>query len=70
MIVPASPTATPADFNLAENTVRYLMLDPPQPEYDYRKFDFANDVKLLEPWGAIVNARNPDLSKFRKRAAR
>jgi hypothetical protein len=66
MIVPASPTAKPADFNLAENTIRYLMHTPPQPEYDYMKFDFDKDVKLLEPWGAVVNAKNPDLSKFRK----
>lgn len=70
MIVPASPTAKPADFNLAENTVRYLMLTPPQPEYDYMNFDFENDVKLLEPWGAVVNAKNPDLSKFNKRGGK
>ena len=65
MIVPASPGAKPADFNLAENTVRYQIFTPPQPDYDYHKFDFANDVKLLEPWGALANAKNPDLSKFR-----
>jgi hypothetical protein len=66
MIVPASPTAKPADFNLAENTLRYLVHTPPQPEYDYTKFDFEKDVKLLEPWGAVANAKNPDLSKFNK----
>jgi feruloyl esterase len=70
MILPASPGAKPADFNLAENTVRYLVHTPPQPDYDYQKFDFENDVKLLEPWGALANARNPDLSKFRKRGGK
>jgi feruloyl esterase len=70
MIVPASPEAKPADFNLAENTLRYLMFTPPQPEYDYMKFDFDRDVKLLEPWGAVVNAKNPDLAKFNKRGGK
>jgi hypothetical protein len=70
MIVPASPGAKPADFNLAEGTVRYLMTKPPQPDYDYQKFDFAKDPALLEPWGAVVNAKNPDLSKFSKRGGK
>jgi feruloyl esterase len=30
-IVPAQPGAKPADFNLAECVLRYLVLDPPQP---------------------------------------
>src|SRR5215510_4235345 len=33
-IVPAQPNAKPADFNLAEGIMKYLVLDPPQPEYD------------------------------------
>lgn len=66
MIVPTSPTAKPADFNLAENTLRFLMHKPPQPDYDYMDFDFEKDVALLEPWGAVVNARNPDLGKFNR----
>jgi feruloyl esterase len=70
MIVPASPTTNPAVFNLAENTLRYLVLNPPQPEYDYQKFDFDKDVQLLEPWGALANAKNPDLSKFNKRGGK
>ena len=66
MIVPATPGAVPADFNLAENTMRYLVFDPPKPDYDYRSFDFTRDVGLLDKWAALGNAKNPDLSKFNK----
>ena len=45
-IVPAQPGAKPADFNLAEGVMRYLILDPPQPEYDFMKFDYDRDVAL------------------------
>src|SRR5690606_38039475 len=34
MIVPATPDAKPAVFSLGENTLRYLVLKPPQPDYD------------------------------------
>ena len=40
VIVAAQPDGKPADFNLAENTMRYLVHTPPRPDYDYR------DVRL------------------------
>ena len=70
LIVPAQPTAKPADFNLAEGLLRYLVFVPPQPDYDYREFDFDRDVGLLTQWGALANADNPDLSAFRDRGGK
>jgi Tannase and feruloyl esterase len=35
VIVATQPDSKPADFNLAENTMRYLVHKPPQPDYDY-----------------------------------
>jgi feruloyl esterase len=66
LIVPGQPDAKPADFSLAESTMKYLVFDPPRPEYDFRTFDFNRDVGLLERWGKVANANNPDLSAFRK----
>jgi hypothetical protein len=43
---------------------------PPQPDYDYRTFDFDRDPPLLEAWGKLVNATNPDLSRFRRRGGK
>jgi len=70
LIVPARPDVKPADFSLAENTMRYLVHVPPQPDYDYRTFDFDRDVHLLDAWGKQANATNPDLAPFRARGGK
>ncbi len=69
-IVPAQPDRKAADFNLAEGTLRYLVHTPPQPQYDYRSFDFERDIPMLDAWGQLVNADNPDLARFRKRGGK
>jgi hypothetical protein len=69
-IVPVQQDRKPADFNLAENIMRYLVFTPPQPEYDYRTFDFDRDAHLLDRWGKEVTASNPDLSRFRGRGGK
>jgi hypothetical protein len=66
VIVSPQPDAKPADFNLAENTIRYLAHTPPQPEYDYKTFDYDHDLHLLDAWSKQVDAKDPDLSKFKK----
>lgn len=70
LIVPAQPGRKAADFNLAENTMRFLVHTPPQPDYDYRSFDFDRDSHQLDAWGQLVNATNPDLSRFRNRGGK
>ena len=65
-IVPAQPGAKPADFNLAEGVMRYLVLDPPQPDYDAMTFDYDRDTALVERWSKLADAKEADLSKFRK----
>jgi hypothetical protein len=66
VIVAAQPDAKPADFNLAENTMRYLVHKPPQADYDYKTFDFDRDIHMLDDWSKQADAKNPDLSKFEK----
>jgi len=46
VIVPAQPGAKPADFNLAENTMRYLAHKPPQPGFHFEK---GRGVLLTDP---------------------
>ena len=70
LIVAAQPNGRPADFNLADNTMRYLVFDPPRPEYDFTAFDFDRQTGLLDRWGTLANANNPDLSAFRKRGGK
>jgi hypothetical protein len=70
LIVPTQPTAKAADFNLAENTMRYLVHTPPKPDYDYQTFNFDRDIRLLDNWSKQADAKNPDLSKFKKRGGK
>jgi feruloyl esterase len=70
VIVSTQPDRKPADFNLAEGIMRFLVLRPPQADYDYQKFDYDRDVHLLDEWGKQADATNPDLSKFRKRGGK
>jgi feruloyl esterase len=64
-ILPAQPGAKPADFNLAEGVVRYLVLDPPQPDYDTLTFDFGRAAATVARWSHIADAKQADLSAFR-----
>jgi feruloyl esterase len=64
------PSRVPADFNLAEGTMRYLVLRPPQPNYDYQTFNYDSDIHLLDDWSKLADAKDPDLSNFRKRGGK
>ena len=46
--------------------MRYLAHKPPQADYDYKTFDFDRDIHLLDDWSKQADAKNPDLSKFKK----
>ncbi len=70
LILPGRPDAEPADFNLAEQIMRYLVFKPPMPDYDFRKFDFDRDPPLLERWGKIADATDTNLEAFRKRGGK
>ncbi|HEV2703721.1 MAG TPA: tannase/feruloyl esterase family alpha/beta hydrolase [Steroidobacteraceae bacterium] len=70
LIVASQPDRKAADFNLAENTLRYLVHTPPQPNYDYRSFDFDRDTHMLDAWGQLVNATSTDLTRFNKRGGK
>jgi hypothetical protein len=70
LIVPRQPGTKPADFSLAESTMKYLVFPQPKPDYDFQTFDFDRDTGLLERWGKLANANNPDLSGFRKRGGK
>jgi len=70
VIVTTQPDRKPADFGLAEGTIRYLAPKPPKPDYDYQTFDFDHDIHMLDGWSKLADAKNPDLSKFKKRGGK
>jgi feruloyl esterase len=70
MIVSEQPNGKPADFGLAEDTMRYLVHKPPKPDYDYKTFDYDRDIHMLDEWSKLADAKNPDLSGFKKRGGK
>ncbi len=70
LIAPAAAGAKPADFNLAEGTMRYLAFQPPRPDYDYRQFDYDRDAELLDRWSRLADATDTNLSAFKKRGGK
>ena len=50
--------------------MKYLVFNPPNPDWDFHTFDFDRDVTLVDRWGQLANAKNPDLSAFRKRGGK
>jgi feruloyl esterase len=65
-ILSSQPDTKPADFNLAEGVMRYLILDPPQATYDTMTFDFDRDPALVARWSKLADAKDASLSKFRR----
>jgi len=70
VIVAREPGGVAADFRLADNTMKYLVFDPPRPDWDFRTFDFDQDIPLLTAWGQKANAKDPDLAEFRARGGK
>ena len=70
LIVSRQADAKPADFSLAESTMKYLVFPQPKPDYDFRTFDFDRDISQLDRWGKLANANDPDLSGFNKRGGK
>jgi feruloyl esterase len=70
VIVNTKPEGRAADFNLADNTVRYLWHVPPKPEYDTKTFDFDRDLGMQDAWGRLADAKDADLSGFRNRGGK
>lgn len=70
LIVSSRPGVAAADFGLAENTMKYLVNQPPKPDYDYKTFDYDRDIHRLDEWSKLADAKNPDLAEFRKRGGK
>lgn len=68
-VVPG-PDGRSADYNLAENTMKYLVFKPPRPDYDPMTFDFDRDPPLLEAWAREVDATSTNLDAFRARGGK
>jgi feruloyl esterase len=65
LVVPANPDSVPADFGLGQGIMQYMVSQPPQPDWDYRDFDFDRDPELLDQWSRLADATDINLRDFR-----
>jgi quercetin dioxygenase-like cupin family protein len=60
---------TGSHWDQAENVLKYLMLD--DPKWDFRTFDYDRDLPKAEArLGAMFDAFDPDLTRFRARGGK
>ena len=50
--------------------MKYLVLDPPQPEYDTMTFDYDKAGAAVARWSKLADAKDADISKFHKRGGK
>jgi feruloyl esterase len=65
LVVPANADAVPADFNLGQGIMQYMVFQPPRPDWDYRTFDFDRDPESLDRWSRLADATDINLREFR-----
>jgi feruloyl esterase len=67
-VIVSQSDAKPADFNLAENTMRYLVNNPPKPDYDYKTL-ISIATFICSTTGASLRTRKIQICRDSKVAA-
>jgi hypothetical protein len=69
-LLPPQPGGRALHLEFGESFLRYMAFGKPDPAYDWRMFDFDKDPQRMEGIRAIMDATNPDLSRFKNRGGR
>jgi len=65
-----APGGRSISYSFAETFFRYLAFAKPDPNYDFKSFNFQTDPEKLRPISNILDAKNPDLSRFKARGGK
>jgi feruloyl esterase len=65
-----APNGRTISVNFAETFFRYLAPSKPDPNYDLKSFNFETDPARLQTISNILDAKNPDLSRFKARGGK
>ncbi len=68
-IISPSPTGRTISYNFAESFFRYLAFPKPDPNYDFKSFNLETDLPRLQAISDVLDAKNPDLTRFKTRGA-
>jgi feruloyl esterase len=69
-IIPPSPNGRAIGFNFGETFFRNMAFGRPNQAYDWFTFDVDKDLDKIQSARAIVDATDPDLSRFRDRGGK
>ena len=71
-VVPAGAPAggRPIQANFGETFFRFMAFGAPKPQYDWLTFNLETDLDKIEPARALLDATNPDLSRFKARGGK
>jgi Tannase and feruloyl esterase len=69
-IISPSPTGRTISYNFAESFFRYLAFPKPDPNYDFKSFKIETDLPRLQAISEILDAKNPDLTRFKTRGGK
>jgi hypothetical protein len=63
--VAAGPNARPIEALFGETFFKYMAFGRPNPSYDWTTFNIDNDVDKLQWTRSVLDATDPDLSRFK-----
>jgi feruloyl esterase len=69
-IISPSTTGRTISYNFAETFFRYLAFPKPDPNYDFKSFNLETDLPRLQAISDILDAKNPDLTRFKTRGGK
>ena len=58
------------DFNISDQSMKYLVYPKDDPNWDFRTFDFDKNIGDLDTFRSLVDATQADLSAFRSRGGK
>lgn len=65
-----SQTGRTIDSQYGESFLRYIAFPKPDPQFDFSKFNFDADVEKLGGTARLMDATDPDLSRFQARGGK
>ncbi len=68
--LPTVPNLTPGPLSLGANFFQYIAFGKPNPGYDMMSFNFDTDPEKIAWVSGILDATDPDLTRFRSRGAK
>ena len=66
----AAPNGRPVQWNFGETFFKNIAFGRPNPEYDWLTFNVEADLDRIKPAQALLDATDPDLSRFKARGGR